>query len=520
MNREVFIGIELGSTRIKSVAVDFCGNVLAKGVSEWENRLTDGEWTYTESDIKQGIARSFAALKRDYAHNCGEKLVSASAMGISAMMHGYLAVDEHGKMLSKFLTWRNTVTGSEAEELTRLFRFNVPERWSVAHLYRMIKKRAKHLEKLHKVTTLAGWVHCLLTGKHVVGVCEASGIFPVDGFAYDAEKAFLFDNLINRFGYSFKTTEVFPSISEAGVFAGTLTEEGAELLDPTGEFKAGVPLCAPEGDAATGMVATNSVSPGTANVSAGTSVFSMTVLKKPLSSAHTEIDIVATPEGAPVAMIHCNNGTGDMDDWTAVFGEALQLFGLKPTKEELYSTLYGIAEKGSADAGGITDAGFLSGESILDLNSAVPVFVRPPDRGLRLADIMKAKFYAVFAALRYGTDILEKEGVKADIMCCHGGYFKSRAGLETAANALKTAVRIYPEAGEGGAWGMALLALYMIKGGDKTLGGYLAEDIFAGISSQTLAPTSDGMAGFDKYFFNFLKTLPGIRLISDRRTKI
>ena len=517
---ETAIGIEFGSTRIKAVAADGAGKVLSKGSHEWENRLTDGEWTYSEEDIISGLRAAFGALKADHYAKTGEKLRSASALGISGMMHGYLPVDAGGKMLSRFLTWRNTSAHEEAEELSALFGFNIPARWSIAHLYRQIKTGAAHLGEIYKLTTLSGYVHYLLSGSHAVGADEASGIFPLSGTEYDRDMAEKFNKTAEKYGFFQKIPDIFPAIVPPGNRAGFLTEAGALLLDPTGEFGAGVPMCAPEGDAATGMVATNSVSPGTANVSAGTSVFSMTVLKKPLSSAHTEIDIVATPEGAPVAMIHCNNGTGDMDDWTAVFGEALQLFGLKPTKEELYSTLYGIAEKGSADAGGITDAGFLSGESILDLNSAVPVFVRPPDRGLRLADIMKAKFYAVFAALRYGTDILEKEGVKADIMCCHGGYFKSRAGLETAANALKTAVRIYPEAGEGGAWGMALLALYMIKGGDKTLGGYLAEDIFAGISSQTLAPTSDGMAGFDKYFFNFLKTLPGIRLISDRRTEI
>ena len=519
MNREVFIGIELGSTRIKSVAVDFCGNVLAKGVSEWENRLTDGEWTYTESDIKQGIARSFAALKRDYSHKYGEKLVSASAMGISAMMHGYLAVDEHGKMLSKFLTWRNTVTGSEAEELTRLFRFNVPERWSVAHLYRMIKKRAKHLDNLYKVTTLAGWVHYLLTGKHVVGVCEASGIFPVDGFTYDAEKARIFDDLIIRSGYSFKTTEIFPRISEAGVFAGTLTEEGAALLDPTGEFKAGVPLCAPEGDAATGMVAANAVKAGTGNVSAGTSVFSMTVLDKPIGGIHREIDFVSTPEGLPVAMVHCNNGTGDFDDFVGMIRESLSLFGVGTDKDELYSRLLAAAKDADADVGGIVEYGLLSGESILGTVMGKPVSVRPPDTELKLKNVLRSKLYSVFAVLRIGHELLDTLRVKCSRMTAHGGYFKSETGLQIASDALKIPVYAYPGAGEGGAWGMALLALYAAKYSGSSLGDFLTDKIFAANFIPSVAyPTEKGSEGFDKFMAGYKAFLPYVRSIVGKET--
>ena len=467
MNSDVFIGIELGSTRIKSVAVDVGGGVLAKGVSEWENRLTDGEWTYTESDITDGIRRSFAALKQDFENKYGEKLVSAAAMGVSAMMHGYLAVDENGKMLSRFLTWRNTLTREEADELTKLFCVNIPERWSVVHFYRMIRKRAKHLEKLHKVTTLAGWVHCLLTGKHVVGVCEASGIFPVDGFTYDAEKAFLFDNLINRFGYSFKTTEVFPSISEAGVFAGT-----------------------------------------------GTSVFSMTVLQSPLTGIHREIDVVSTPEGLPVAMVHCNNGTGDLDDFVGVIGQSLNLFGVKTDTDELYTRLLALAAESDADVGGIVDYGLLSGESILGTAKGKPLSFRPAETELKLGNVLRAKLYSVFASLRIGHDLLKTLNVGCNIMTAHGGYFKSATGLQIASDALKTPVYAYPEAGEGGAWGMALLALYAARYSSYSLGDFLSEKIFsANFTPSAAFPTKEGSSGFDGFMARYKEFLPYVKSI-------
>lgn len=514
MNREVFVGIELGSTRIKSVAVDVDGKVLAKGVSEWENRLEDGEWTYTEADITDGIRRSFADLKRDYERKCGEKLVSAAAMGISAMMHGYLAVDEHGKMLSKFLTWRNTVTGSEADELTRLFRFNVPERWSVAHLYRMIKLRADHLKRLHKVTTLAGWVHYRLTGKHIVGVCEASGIFPVDGFKYDQDKAFLFDRLIETYGYGFKTADVFPRISEAGAFAGVLTEEGALFLDQTGEFSKGVPLAPPEGDAATGMVAANAVKAGTGNVSAGTSVFSMTVLDSPLAGIHREIDVVSTPEGLPVAMVHCNNGTGDFDDFVGMIGQALNLFGVRADADELYSRLLSLAAEGDADVGGLVDYGLLSGESILGTTKGKPVSVRPPETELKLGNVLRAKLYSVFAALRIGHDLLKTLNVRCTEMTAHGGYFKSATGLQIASDALNIPVYAYPEAGEGGAWGMALLALYAARYSEHSLGDFLSEKIFsANFTASAAFPTEEGSKGFDGFMARYKEYLPYVKSI-------
>lgn len=514
MNSDVFIGIELGSTRIKSVAVDVGGVVLAKGVSEWENRLTDGEWTYTESDITDGIRRSFAALKQDFENKYGEKLVSAAAMGVSAMMHGYLAVDENGKMLSRFLTWRNTLTREEADELTKLFCVNIPERWSVVHFYRMIRKRAEHLKYLYKVTTLAGWVHYRLTGRHIVGVCEASGIFPVDGFKYDHEKACIFDRLMETYGYDFKTADVFPGISEAGAFAGVLTEEGAVFLDPTGEFTKGVPLCAPEGDAATGMVAANAVKAGTGNVSAGTSVFSMTVLQSPLTGIHREIDVVSTPEGLPVAMVHCNNGTGDLDDFVGVIGQSLNLFGVKTDTDELYTRLLALAAESDADVGGIVDYGLLSGESILGTAKGKPLSFRPAETELKLGNVLRAKLYSVFASLRIGHDLLKTLNVGCNIMTAHGGYFKSATGLQIASDALKIPVYAYPEAGEGGAWGMALLALYAARYSSYSLGDFLSEKIFsANFTPSAAFPTKEGSSGFDGFMARYKEFLPYVKSI-------
>ncbi|MDR2112547.1 MAG: FGGY-family carbohydrate kinase, partial [Candidatus Accumulibacter sp.] len=459
------LGIELGSTRIKAVLIAADHSPLASGGHAWENRLEDGVWTYRLEDVWQGIQACFRELAENVRERHGAPLSTVGAMGVSAMMHGYLVFDRAGKHLAPFRTWRNTMTEQAAGRLTEQFRFNIPQRWSVAHLYQAILNGEAHIKDIAFMTTLAGYVHWKLTGNKYLGVDDASGMFPLDreGHGYDERMLRLFDRLTEEFDLGWRLEEILPRVLSAGGGAGTLTKEGARLIDPSGLLEPGIPLCPPEGDAGTGMVATNSIARRSGNISAGTSAFAMIVLEKELSRVYTEIDIVATPAGAPVAMVHCNNCASDIDAWVGLFAEVLGAFGLKPDKTALYETLYRKSLEGEADGGGLLSYNYLAGEPITGFDEGRPLLVRMPDSRLTLDNFMRALLFSVMGTLKLGMDILtEKEHVRIDRMLGHGGLFKVKGvaqGIMSAALGLPVAVM--ETAGEGGAWGMAILAAYM-----------------------------------------------------------
>ena len=463
MKDKLYLGIEFGSTRIKAVLVKSDGTIVANGVHEWINKLENGLWMYSVEDVENGLRDSYAKLKAEYKRLFGEPLTELGGMGISAMMHGYIALDKSGSLLVPFRTWRNTNAAEAAEKLTREFNFNIPMRWSAAHLYQAVLNGEKHVNDIDYLTTLAGYVHYRLSGERVLGVGDASGMFPIggDGSTYDGEMLDKFDGLIKDKNYRWKVRRILPEVLPAGKNAGRLSESGALLLDPSGELKPGVPMCPPEGDAGTGMVATNSVKERTGNVSAGTSVFAMVVLDKPLGSLHTEIDMVTTPDGKPVAMVHCNNCTSDINAWDGLFKEVLALFGVVPEKGELVTKLFNASVKGDPDCGGVTAYNFVSGEPIAGLMEGRPVTVRKPDGNFTLSNFMKALIYSSVAGLSLGMDILRGEGIVIDDMCGHGGFFKTPGVGQRAMSAATGApVTVLQNAGEGGAWGMALLAAF------------------------------------------------------------
>jgi sugar (pentulose or hexulose) kinase len=502
MEIKKILGIELGSTRIKSVLIDENYTPIATGSHDWENKLENGIWTYHLDDVWAGLQNSFKNLSLDYQKKHGAALPSVSAAGISAMMHGYLAFDKEGKLLAPFRTWRNTTTEKAANILTQKFQFNIPLRWSIAHLYQAILDKEDHVENIDFITTLAGYVHWKLTGKKVLGIDDASGMFPVDSkiLNYDSGMLEQFDKLISANNFKWKIDKILPEVLTAGKNAGTLTAEGAALLDPSGGLKAGIPFCPPEGDAGTGMIATNSITERTGNISAGTSVFAMIVLEKKLSKVYPEIDIVATPAGKAVAMVHCNNCTSDIDAWVRLLGETIETAGVKMDKTSLYSALYNKALEADADCGGLLSYNYFSGEPLTKIEEGRPLFVRLPDSSFTLANFMRTMLFSAFGALKYGMDILtKKEKVKIESLLGHGGLFKTKVvGQRLIAAACGTPVSVMEDSvAEGGAWGIALLAAFMLRGKNRTLEQFLSQDVFAGKTGIKIEPDRNDVESFN-----------------------
>ncbi|MCL2056200.1 MAG: FGGY-family carbohydrate kinase [Oscillospiraceae bacterium] len=501
---ETYLGIELGSTRIKAVLIGGDGAILASGAHDWESSPVDGIWTYSLDEVEIGLRACFALLAGDVRSRYGTALTTVGGMGISAMMHGYMAFDENWNQLVPFRTWRNTTTARAADLLTKLLGFNIPQRWGVAHLYQAILNEEPHIGAIAKLTTLAGYVHYRLTGGNVLGVGDASGLFPFDSenFCYNREMMEKFDALAAQKGFNKKLGDILPKHLNAGESAGRLTEAGAKFLDPSGVFEPGVPFCPPEGDAGTGMVATNAVAHSTGNISAGTSIFAMLVLEKPLSKLYTEVDMVTTPGGRPVAMVHAGNCTTDLDAWVSVLGEAAEAVGASFTKSELYDRLYQKALEGDADCGGLLSYNYLSGEHIHGLEEGRPLFVRTPESSFTLANFMRTLLFSAMATLKTGMEILtEKEKVKPINLLGHGGLFKTEGvGQKLMASALGVPVSVMESAGEGGAWGIALLAAYMGEKADgETLDAFLAQKIFARAKSVTEMPDEKTAAGFAEF---------------------
>ena len=509
---EAMLGIEFGSTRIKGVLIDEKGTPVASGGYEWENQLVDGIWTYDRQEIIDGLQACYADLAADVEKRYNTKLTGLKAIGISAMMHGYLALDKDGKLLVPFRTWRNTITEEASDKLSELFDFHIPQRWSIAHLYQAILNKEPHVKDVAFITTLSGYVHQLLTGQKVIGIGDASGMFPIDSEICDFHKRMLdqFDELTSACGFTWKIRDILPKCLCAGEDAGVLTEEGAKLLDPTGTLKAGVRLCPPEGDAGTGMVATNSVKKRTGNVSAGTSIFSMIVLDEALKKQYPEIDLVTTPDGAPVALVHCNNGTSDLNAWVGLFGEFAKAAGIEMNTGDLYGTLYNKALEGDADCGGVLTYGFLSGEHIVGMEEGRPMVVRTPKTKFTLANFMRANLLTALGVLGIGNEILKKEEVKIDRITGHGGLFKTPVvGQKLLAACMNAPVSVMETAGEGGAWGIALLAGYTVDKKDgQTLADYLENDIFGGSTGTSIDPDPVDVAGFKDFLKLFRAGLP------------
>lgn len=505
---KTYLGVELGSTRIKAVLLGENYEPIASGSHTWENRYENGYWTYHMEDVWTGISDCYRDLKQDVQKKYGVTLTTFGAMGISGMMHGYLPFDKDGNQLEAFRTWRNTTTAQAAEELTALFGFNIPQRWSISHLRQAMLNGEETVNQIDHLTTLAGFVHWQLTGEKVLGVCEASGMFPVDDATgtYDAAMVAKFDELAKD--RPWKLLDILPKSLSAGETAGYLTEAGAKLLDPEGDLLPGVPLCPPEGDGGTGMTATNSVAARTGNVSAGTSIFAMVVLEKMLSKVYPEIDMVTTPSGKPVAMVHCNNCTSDMNAWVNVFAETLKLMGQEVDMSELFTKLYQKSLEGDTDCGGVIVYNYLSGEPVTGFDEGRPVVVRSHDKPFTLANFLRSQLYGTLASLAAGMVILEKENVAIDRLMGHGGLFKTPVvGQKYLAAATNSPVWVMETAGEGGPYGMALLAAFMKDGNGTTLEDFLAEKIFAGTPGTVLAPEEADVAGFKAYLNRFLAGL-------------
>lgn len=509
---KAYLGIEFGSTRIKAVLVDKKGNPLASGGHGWENRYEDGVWTYTLDDIWDGLKDCYRDLKENVRKEYGVTLKRFAAIGFSAMMHGYLAFNKAGELLVPFRTWRNTITEEAAAKLTAEFQYNIPQRWSISHLYQAILNGEEHVKDVSFFTTLAGYVHWKLTGEKVLGVGDASGMFPIDvkTGTYDAAMADQFNRLIADRSFAWKLEEILPQVLSAGELAGVLTAEGAALLDPSGDLEDGIALCPPEGDAGTGMVATNSVAKRTGNISAGTSVFAMVVLEKELSKVYPEIDLVTTPDGALVGMVHCNNCTSEINAWVNLFKEFGELYGMKMDMNELFTKLYGVALEGDPDCGGMISYNYFSGEPVTGFDAGAPLFVRDAESRFTLANTMRMHLYSALAALKSGMDLmLKEEGVQVDELFGHGGYFKTKGvGQRIAAAAMNAPVSVMETAGEGGAWGIAVLAAYLKEKADgQSLGDYLNEQIFAGNKGVKLLPEAADVEGFEAFMAKYKKGL-------------
>lgn len=510
---QCFLGIELGSTRIKAVMTDDKFNTAAMGSHKWENRYENGYWTYSPDDIHRGLKDCYADLKKNVKEQYGITLTSFKSMGISGMMHGYMPFDSGDNLLVPFRTWRNTTTAVAAEELTKLFGFNIPQRWSIAHLYQAVIDGEPHVKDISYITTLAVYVHYLLTGVRAVGFGEASGMFPVDKTGYCGDMLYKFSRLTEKYNLPWKIEDVLPVIADCNKVCGRLTEKGAKFLDPDGDLREGVPFCAPEGDAGTGMVATNAVRERTANVSAGTSVFSMAVLEKPLSRVYPQIDVVSTPSKSPVAMVHCNNCCGELDAWVGVFAEFCSLMGMEADISELYRRLYQNGLKnGDRDCGGVVAYNFISAEPVADIEKGRPLYFRGNEGGFNLANFFRAELTASLAALKMGMDILFKEEkVKLDKLAAHGGLFKvENAAEQLLADGLSTPVTLMETAGEGGAWGMAILAAYALEGDKTELADFLDRRVFKDMKSRQVFPDSEGVLGFEEYMERYKKGLKAV----------
>lgn len=508
-NGQAVLGIEFGSTRIKAILIDPDHNVIASGAHDWENRLDNGIWTYTLDDIWGGVQDCYKNMAEDAMAKYGVPVKKLAALGFSAMMHGYMPFNDKDELMVPFRTWRNTITGDAAAELTELFNFNIPQRWSIAHLYQAILNKEEHVKDITFITTLEGYIHWQLSGAKVIGIGEASGMFPIDSKerAYNAQMLDKFEALDNVKAYPWKLREILPEIKVAGEVAGYLTEEGAKKLDVTGNLEPGCPMAPPEGDAGTGMVATNSVKIRTGNVSAGTSVFAMVVLEEDLKAVHEELDLVTTPVGDTVAMVHCNNCTSDLNKWIGLFREFSEMFGMNLDINDIYGKLYTNAMTGAKDCDGIIAFNTLSGEPVIGTNEGRPMVFHKPDAKVNLANFMRAHLYASLATLKVGCDILFKEEkVKVDTLYGHGGLFKTKGvGQNILAAAMNAPVTLMATAGEGGPWGMAVLAAYMIgKGEGESLEDYLADKVFAGQESISVDPDPEDVKGYDEYIARYV----------------
>lgn len=507
------LGIEFGSTRIKAVLIDEKRKPVAHGNYEWENHFENGFWTYSEEEIWTGIRLAYSNLRKDVATKYGISITSLAGIGISAMMHGYMAFNSEGELLVPFRTWRNTNTGEASKKLFKLFNFNIPLRWSISHLYQAILDKEQHVAEIDFMTTLAGYVHWKLTGEKVIGIGDGSGMMPVDPSTgnYDSNMVSEFEDLIKAQGLNLKIEKIFPKILPAGVIAGYLTSHGANLLDLTGNLRPGSPFSPPEGDAGTGMVATNAVRPRTGNVSAGTSSFSMIVLEKDISRPYEEIDIVTTPDGNPVAMVHCNNCTSDINAWMSLLSEFLKLFGLEISNAQLYGKLFKHALTGDANAGGLLAYNFLSGEPIAYMEEGRPLFVRSLNDKFSLANFIKVNLFSALACLKIGNDILfNQEKIKVDRLTGHGGFFKTpEVGQKILAAALNSPISVLETAGEGGAWGMALLTDYMLTKKDgESLPDFLDNEVFSEFKSTTVNPEIHEVEGFNLFIDSYKKGFP------------
>ncbi|MFI1993536.1 xylulokinase [Actinoplanes sp. NPDC020271] len=506
------LGIEFGSTRIKAVLIGPDNAAIATGAHDWENQFVDRVWTYSLDAVWAGVQDCFAALAKDVRERHGVELTSTGALGVSAMMHGYLAFDADGELLTPFRTWRNTNTGDASEQLSELFDYNIPHRWSIAHLYQAVLNGEEHLPRLAHLTTLAGYVHWKLTGRQVLGVGDASGMFPIDVTTggYDAGKLAQFDELVDG-RLPVKLEQLLPAVLPAGESGGTLTEAGAKLLDPTGTLQPGAVVCPPEGDAGTGMVATNSVARRTGNVSAGTSIFAMIVLDGPLSRRHSEVDLVTTPAGDLVAMVHCNNGASELNSWAGLFTQFATALGVSADANTIFETLFRSALDGAPDGGGLMAFNYLSGEPITKLHEGRPLFLREPGSTLDLSTFMRVQLYSALATLRLGMDVLQKsENVQLDRMFAHGGLFKTKGVAQNLlAAAINTPVSVGDLASEGGAWGIAILAAFVAaKQPGQTLDDFLTGTVFAGAELETAAPAPADVAGFDAFIQRYAAALP------------
>lgn len=515
---DVALGIELGSTRIKAVLVTPSSETIAVGSYGWENERRDGIWTYALSAVWEGIAACYLDLSQNVMERYGVKLHKIAAMGISAMMHGYLPFDKDGIQLVPFRTWRNTITGQAAEHLTEVFHFNIPQRWSVAHLDQALLNGEAHARDIAFLTTLAGYVHWRLTGEKVLGIGDASGMFPIDEASgtYDASKLAAFGKLPEVQDMPWKLADILPRVLRAGEAAGTLSAEGARLLDPTGTLEPGAVFAPPEGDAGTGMVSTNAVRKRTGNISIGTSAFSMHVLDAPLREVHRDIDLVTTPEGAPVAMVHTNNCSSEINVWAGLFREAARCLGKDVPGDQLYGALFRATEDAAPDAGGLVTYNCLSGEPVTDVQEGRPLFVRTPHSQMTLANFMLAQLYAAFAPLRIGLDVLtQQEKIAVDSLVAQGGLFRTpKIAQQILANELGLPITVMKTASEGGAWGMAVLAVYTWKGGKTALADFLDQEVFAGAAAETCEPVPEGMRGAEQFLARYKQALPVERAAS------
>lgn len=507
------LGIEFGSTRIKAVLIDEENKPIAQGSHEWENKLVDGLWTYSIEDIWRGLQDCYANLRQEVLTLYNVEITKLAAIGVSAMMHGYMAFDKEGEILVPFRTWRNTNTGEAAKVLSELFNYNIPLRWSISHLYQCILNNEKHVKDITFLTTLAGYIHWKITGEKVLGIGDASGMLPIDPETktYNSTMVEKFDELVSGKGLPWKISDILPAPLVAGEGAGCLTPEGAAIIDISGHLAPGIPVCPPEGDAGTGMVATNAVRQRTGNVSAGTSSFSMIVLEKDLSKPSEMIDMVTTPDGSLVAMVHCNNCTSDLNAWVNIFKEYQQLLGVQVDMNELFSKLYNHAMTGDADCGGLVSYNYFSGEHITGAAEGRPLLVRSAADSFSLANLMRAHLYASVAVLKLGNDVLfNEEKVQVDRLTGHGGLFKTPGvGQRVLAAALNTPISVMETAGEGGAWGIALLAAFLVKNdAGQTLPEFLDNVVFAGKTGVEIAPDPKDVEGFNRYIEHYKADLP------------